>query len=176
MKKEKKKKHLLQPVVLFWCKYVRRQAEDVKGVCVRWNKYNCTSRMILRNMSQRRNITFKKAWWRKEEKNGVRFRSGREKVSYMRECTYILWRRWKLHFILHFVSYSKSYVPIYKCRRTFLNTRSRERAHSTKYTLCTLVQFPAVFSRGFVYEEVGTCSMILCNIALRARETKRKKS
>ena len=129
--------------------------------------------MILRNMSKRRKRYIQKSSMKKGEKEWGTFSVWQGK-SYMRECTYILWTRWKLHFILHFVSYPKSYVPIYKCRRTFLNTRSRERTHSTKYTLCTLVQFPAVFSRGFVYEDV--LHDLMQYDSMWARETKRKKS
>lgn len=105
---------------------------------------------------------------------GVRFRSGGKNI-HAGMC--VLWTSWKLHFILHFASpwVIRAYIYIYKNRRRFLNTWSRERALSIKYALRTFVKFLAVFFSRLRYEKMGTCSMILCNATLRTHQTKRKK-
>lgn len=105
---------------------------------------------------------------------GLRFRFGGKNI-HAGMC--VLWTSWKLHFILHFASpwVIRAYIYIYKNRRRFLNTWSRERALSIKYALRTFVKFLAVFFSRLRYEKMGTCSMILCNATLRTHQTKRKK-
>lgn len=154
------------------CEYVRRQAEDAKEkVCVRWNAtvkfdptgykflYDFVERNVYLNRSQLCNVMKNVRKEKKVNNDGGEgaFSIWREKhtrgdVRPLNELKITFYSTFRL-------ALSHTCLYIYKNRRRFLNTWSRERA---------------VFLSRLRYEKMGTCSMILCNATLRTHQTKKK--